>query len=252
MDLKAKNILLVRGLAREERHWGQFPAILKEKLPGLNLHFLELPGVGKKANNEAHSHISDYTNELRREWLELKEKHEGPWGIIAISMGGMIALDWVDRFPYDFKKIILINTSAANLSSPLRRLQPEVFNHFLKIIKTRNAKQRETEILKMICNHDPEAHIEEWTHLAQKHPYKEINVIKQLGAAFSFKAPKALNLPGLVLSSTQDRMVHYSCSKKIAKRYNWPIQLHKTAGHDLTTDDPKWVITEIKQDYENS
>ena len=246
------NYLLLRGLGRQAAHWGEFKTLLEEQDFSNKVIALDLPGFGEQNTEDSPKTIKSITNFVRLNFLKQITSKDNEWTIVGFSLGGMVALDWVDRFPYDFKKIILINTSAANLSSPLRRLQPEVFNHFLKIIKTRNAKQRETEILKMICNHDPEAHIEEWTHLAQKHPYKEINVIKQLGAAFSFKAPKALNLPGLVLSSTQDRMVPYSCSKKIAKRYNWPIQLHKTAGHDLTTDDPKWVITEIKQDYENS
>lgn len=246
------NYLLLRGLGRQAAHWGEFKTLLEEQEFSEKVIALDLPGFGNQNTEDSPKTIKSITNYVRLNFLKEISSKDNSWTIIGFSLGGMVALDWVNRFPHDFKKVIVINTSAANLSLPLRRLRPEVFNHFLKIIKTRNTKQRETEILKMICNHDPMAHVEEWTHLAQKYPYKEINVIKQLAAALNFRAPKKLNLPGLVLSSTQDRMVHFSCSKKIAKRFNWPIQLHKTAGHDLTTDDPKWVITEIKQNYVNS
>ncbi|MCH2534548.1 MAG: alpha/beta hydrolase [Bdellovibrionales bacterium] len=246
------NYLLLRGLGRQAAHWGEFKSLLEEQEFSDKVVALDLPGFGEQNTEDSPTRIKAITNFIRLNFLKQISSEDKAWTIIGFSLGGMVALDWVNRFPHDFKKIIIINSSAANLSPPWMRLRAEVFKHFLKIIKTRNTKQRETEILKMICNHDPEAYVEEWTHLAQKHPYKEINVIKQLGAALSFTAPKTLNISGLVLSSTQDRMVHYSCSKKLSKRFNWPIQLHKSAGHDLTTDDPKWVITEIKQDNENS
>ena len=38
------NWLLLRGLAREQRHWEDFPAILERTLPGTRVHRLDLPG----------------------------------------------------------------------------------------------------------------------------------------------------------------------------------------------------------------
>lgn len=247
MDLKAKNILLVRGLAREERHWGQFPAILKEKLPGLNLHFLELPGVGKKANNEAHSHISDYTNELRREWLELKEKHEGPWGIIAISMGGMIALDWVDRFKNDMSALILINSSAGNISPPHHRFSPKAMGMVLKLFFREDYEEREEAILKLTTNLitiDQDL-IKRHASYSAESPIKRASFLKQMYAASRFNVPEEITIPLLVLAAKGDRLASYKCSKAIARRFDQKLHLHKDAGHDLPLDDPEWVSDNI-------
>lgn len=244
------NYLLLRGLGRQSGHWGEFKTQLQNEKFCDKVLALDLPGFGLKNTEDSPVNLRSITDNVRLDYLKNIKSSDGPWTILGFSLGGMVALDWVHRFPYDFKKIILINSSTANLCPPWKRLKLEAYTHFLKIIKSTNPKQREKEILKMICNHDPGAFVDEWVRLAKKHPYKESNVIKQLVSAISFRSADQIEIPGLVLTSKNDRMVHYECSKKIANHYNWPLKIHKTAGHDLTNDDPAWTITEIRQDFE--
>ena len=39
--------VLLRGLTREQRHWGGFPKLLAEQLPGAHIVALDLPGNGR-------------------------------------------------------------------------------------------------------------------------------------------------------------------------------------------------------------
>jgi pimeloyl-[acyl-carrier protein] methyl ester esterase len=50
-----------------------------------------------------------------------------------------------------------------------------------------------------------------------------------------------------VLASPQDRMVSVNCSRAIAEKWQAPIVEHPTAGHDLSADDPKWLVSEISK-----
>lgn len=252
MDLRPQNLLLLRGLAREERHWGEFPQLLKERIPGLNLHFLELPGVGKKANHSAYGSIAEYTNELREEWITLKEKHSGPWGIIAISMGGMIAMDWANRFQEDMKTLILINSSAGNLSPPHHRFSPMAMGMVLKLFFREDYEEREEAILKLTTNLLPinQEIIKKYASYSADSPIKRASFIKQMYAASRFQVPKRLTIPLLLLASKGDRLASYKCSKAISKQLDRKLHLHDKAGHDLPLDDPKWVIDHIQQFFD--
>lgn len=243
------NYLLIRGLGRQSGHWSHFKTQLEQQEFSQKVLALDLPGFGTKNTEDSPLSISAITDFVRHEYLKNITAKDGDWTLVGFSLGGMVALDWVDRYSFDFKKIILINTSTANLSPPWKRLKFETYKHFLKMLKTTSQKQRETEILRIICNHSPDSHIEEWTRLAKKYPYKESNVVKQLLAAISFRSANKIKVDGLVLTSKKDRMVSYSCSKKIANHYKWPLKVHPTAGHDLTMDDSEWVVEEIKNNY---
>lgn len=252
MDVKPKNLLLLRGLAREERHWGVFPKLLEEKLPGVKCHFLELPGVGKKVNRDAHSQISQYTNELREEWISLKEEHPGPWAIVAISMGGMIAMDWANRFPLDMKALILINSSAGNISPPHHRFSPSAMGMVLKLFFREDYEEREEAILKLTTNllHVDREIIKKYASYSSESPLKRASFLKQMYAASKFEVPQSLDIPLLLLAAKGDRLASYKCSKAISKRLETKLHLHDRAGHDLPLDDPHWVVDHIENFFE--
>ncbi len=248
MDIRPQNLLLLRGLAREERHWGPFPKMLEQRIKGIKTHFLELPGVGKKVNHDAYTSISDYTNELREEWIYLKEDFSGPWAIVAISMGGMIAMDWANRFPEDMKALVLINSSAGNLSPPHHRFSPSAMKMLLKLFFREDYEEREEAILKLTTNLlkvDKEI-IAEYASYSSESPLKRASFLKQMYAASRFEVPQSLKAPLLLLAAKKDRLASFKCSKAIGKRLNTKLYLHKEAGHDLPLDDAPWVIDHIQ------
>lgn len=249
MGVEPRNWLLLRGLAREERHWGAFPQMLEEQAPPLKTHFLELPGVGKKANQEAFANIEDYTNQLRDEWLELKKENEGGWGVMAISMGGMIGMDWCKRFPHDMEALILINSSAGNLSPPHHRFSPKATGTVLKLFFREDYEEREEAILSLTTNMLKITNdiIKKNAEFSKDSPISRASFLKQMFAASRFKVPNDLKARLLILAAKKDRLASYKCSQAIARHFNEKIYLHKEAGHDLPLDDPQWIIDHIKK-----
>ena len=53
MDVMPKKWIFLRGLARETRHWGDFPKLFEESFPETEVNVLEIPGVGKKFDQDA-------------------------------------------------------------------------------------------------------------------------------------------------------------------------------------------------------
>lgn len=249
MEIKPKNWLMLRGLAREERHWGAFPHMVKEQFPQTKVHFLELPGVGKKANQNAFSQIKDYTNQLREEWLALKDENQDPWGILAISMGGMIAMDWCDRFPHDMQAMVLVNSSAGNLSLPHHRFSPLAFGTVLKLFFREDYEEREKAILDLTTNifRPDQELIKKNASYSADTPIKRASFLRQMAAASRFKIPKELSQEMLILAAKKDRLASYKCSQAIAKHFNRKISYHDQAGHDLPLDDPQWIIDRMKE-----
>ena len=118
--MKELHWVLLRGLARETRHWGNFPKRLKKHYQGVTL--LELPGIGRRSHEEAPTKIDDYVEVLREEYLKIK--YPGPKALCAISMGGMIAQVWLSKYPKDFESTIIINSSGGKLSPFFHRITP--------------------------------------------------------------------------------------------------------------------------------
>src|SRR5438552_440235 len=93
--------LLLRGLAREQRHWGRFRPELSARLPpGAEIHCLDLPGTGTEHLRGSPANIAAIAEDVRERWLGLRG--EGPWGLLAVSLGGMVAMEWCAAHPADF------------------------------------------------------------------------------------------------------------------------------------------------------
>ena len=120
--VKPARWLLLRGLAREQRHWGAFRAALASQ--GAEVQCLDLPGAGTENDRKSPASIRGITEDLRERWR--RTPREGAWGLCAVSLGGMVAMDWCGRHPDDFDALVLVNTSAANLSVPWRRMNLRV------------------------------------------------------------------------------------------------------------------------------
>ncbi len=242
------NWLLLRGLVREARHWGDFPARFESLLPGTRTHTLDLPGVGTECRRAVPLQIAAMTDDVRRRLLELAARRErGPWGILAVSLGGMVALDWMARYPEDFARGVVINTSAADLSRPWERFGWRQYPTVLRCF-TSKGEAREQAILSMTSNRvDAHAALpQRWARYLDDAPVSPVTALRQLFAAATSRVPPRLTVPTLVLASRADRLVSAVCSERIAQKLQLPLRVHERAGHDLPLDAPEWVADQVR------
>lgn len=241
------NWVLIRGLSRETRHWAQFPEKLKAYYPNSTIKVLELPGVGTKYHQKSETSIEGFARALRPDFLKLKEENPGDYGIIAVSMGGMIAMNWVDLYPEDFKALITVNSSAGNLSGPLDRMSPKAITKILQLFFRNNLEEREKVILELTTNMTKITSelVQKWASFGEQYPLKREVFLKQIYAASRFVVPNEIKIPFLILASEQDQLSLPKCSKILAKHFGLDPILHPSAGHDLPLDDPEWMAKNI-------
>ena len=258
MDMNHRNqFILLRGLARESRHWGRFGDQLSQAMgPGTLVESIDLPGTGRYSEMRSPLSISDITEFVRAKYLELRsrqrDKGEEPaprTHLVAISLGGMVASDWIERWREDFSSCVLINSSFRGLSSVRERLRTEAYWHIFNAARSSDVRDREAHILRMVSNRpDVRAQVlEEWTAIQLSRPVRIENVIRQLTAAARYVTAATMpSVPTLILASANDRMVDPSCSRAIAAHWQTECEMHPTAGHELVLDEPEWVIDRLR------
>ena len=250
------HFVLLRGLARESRHWGDFVEKLEREAGSeIRVDAIDLPGTGKFSEMKSPLTISQMAEFARSKFLEIRENARragvqptNQCFLVAVSLGGMVAAKWLERWPNDFKGVILINSSFRGLSPVYKRLKPMALTSLARTIGSPSAFDQELHVLKLVSNRAEiyEATAKEWATLAHERPVSLENFARQLLAASLFTSPlKQLPIPGLVLNSRMDRMVDPSCSRAIAEKWNLPLIEHPTAGHDLPLDDADWTIKQI-------
>lgn len=236
--------VLLRGLAREAGHWGDFPQRLRARVPaGDSVVALDLPGNGELWRERSPVHVRDMVQAARKQ-LELP----GTYVLVAISLGGMVAIEWARQHPEELAGCILINSSFADVSPFWRRLRPRAALTLLGLLRPGlTASDRERRVLALTSNR-PVAPIVQWlwSRCAELRPVSRANFLRQLLAALRFRAgaePPAV--PMLVVASARDRLASVECSRALARRWSLPLQLHAHAGHDLPLDDPEWLLRRL-------
>ena len=245
------NWLLLRGLAREQRHWGRFPETLAAKLAvgpeGGSVHCLDLPGMGTEHARPGRGTIDAIVEDLRRRWRPLAEQHLGPWCVAGISLGGMAALRWVGDHPSDFSSLVVVNSSAGDLSPPWHRMTPRVLPEVMRALLERDPVARERRILSATTRmkNDLDSIAFAWARFQIDRPITRFAVLLQLLAAMRFRAPRSLAVPTLIIAGLRDPFTNPSCARRLAERFEARLETHPSAGHDLSTDDPDWLAERI-------
>jgi pimeloyl-ACP methyl ester carboxylesterase len=174
---------------------------------------------------------------------------DAPSWLLGMSLGGMIAQEWLRAFPQQVAGAVLVNTSAGGLAPPWRRVRPAAVWQIAAAMATTDPLARERRIHALTSNHPERADevVPAWAALAQRHPVRRASVLRQLLAATRFRPAIAPpSSPTLVLTSQRDRLVHPDCSRALAARLHATLHEHSTAGHDLPLDDPDWVVDRIR------
>lgn len=239
--------LLLRGLARDRRHWGRFPSMLREAL-GETVHALDLPG-----NGERHREPSPTSIAAMREDCRARLAAAGiatPVNLVAISLGAMVAAEWSIARPAEVGAAVLINTSLPPHAGLHERLRPGAYPTLLRLLLCPSSPARaESAVLALtseLRRNDREL-LAQWSAWHAQHPPSRINIARQLLAARRLRLGEApRSVPVLVLASARDRLVAPRCSQRIARAWQCPLAIHPEAGHDLPLDDPEWVIEQIR------
>ena len=240
--------VLLRGLVRQQKHWERFPQVFAEAFPKARVHTLDLPGNGVLCDRPSPLSVRQMM-EVGRAQLAARGV-SGPIHLLAISLGGMVAIEWMHRHWQEVASGVIINSSLRDAGSLFERLQPANYPAILKtMLLQRDPLSREQLILDISSNLYPHkgelAH--KWAGYASTHPTSLKNAARQLLAAARYRAPKRRpHDQVLLLNSARDRLVNPVCSQRMAQRWHWPLLTHPRAGHDLPLDDGAWIIQRIQ------
>lgn len=236
--------ILLRGLAREKLHSDLFIQKLQKADPESEVIGIDLPGAGEY--NRLSSPLS-MTGIAEFIHSHLPKDRTKKRNLVAISLGGMAAMELVRIHPTSVDTVTLINSSFKNLNALFERLQPEAVWRILRAAIAPTIESREEEVLKMVSNSANRTQmVVKWSEIARTRPVSPGNFVKQLIAAATYDLPSQKpEVPIFLLTSDGDRMVSSACSKKLAEHWQLPLAIHPTAGHELYIDDPEWVIEKL-------
>jgi len=243
-----QNWLLLRGLARESGHWGDFIPLLQATFPDANVTMLDLPGTGCFNKENSPRTVKSIAEAVRRQALD-KGYLQRPATILAISLGAMVAWEWMRNYPDDICGASLINTSFADLSPFYHRLRWQSYGKFAVLVMKRDVRNRETAILQLVSNRrDQDERISQaWKKIQNQRPISLKNSFRQIIAAASYRpGDQKPKQPILLLNSTGDRLVAPICSETIHKKWQLELRRHPWGGHDLALDDEAWVALQLK------
>ena len=238
--------VLLRGLMRDQRHWGDFPAIFGAAMPGAQIVTPDFPGNGARHREASPTRVADMV-EACRAGLRARG-HAGPYSLLALSLGAMVAVEWSARYPGEIVRCVLINTSMQPFSPFYRRLRWQNYAAIAGMLLRGGAARQEALVLRLTSKRHAGDHdlLRRWIGFQQSHAVTRANAINQLLAAARYRAPAARPAPPLlVLCSRADRLVDARCSAKLARAWQAPCLQHPDAGHDLPLDDGAWVAQAV-------
>lgn len=240
--------IFLRGLTREARHWGDFPALFSSIVSGAQVHMPDLPGNGRLNKLHSPGQVDMLVEDCRRRLTG--EGRQPPFFLLGLSMGGMAASRWAQRYPEEVRGCVLINMSARRLSPFHQRLQWKSYLSLLLLaLRRHDATHSERLVWKLTSNRWPmdAVVLDEWVRWRRENPVSVGNALRQLLAARRFTLSGAAPaVPVLVLASGGDRLVSNTCSRRLASAWSADFRMHASAGHDLPLDDGLWTATEVE------
>lgn len=243
--------VLLRGLTRECGHWGAFAGQLAERVAPARIVALDLPGNGALHRQPSPMRVEEMVQSCRSQ-LRVRAI-DGPYHLLAMSLGAMVAVAWADAHPAELAGCVLINTSLRGVSPFYRRLQAANYPALLGLLATTDVRAREATILRLTSGAPNTAVLDDWVALRQARRVSWLNTLRQLIAAARFRAPpRPPDVPMLILSSQADALVDPRCSEELAARWNLPLAQHPAGGHDLPLDDGPWVASRIRDWLDNA
>lgn len=244
--------ILLRGLARETAHWGDFGDRLARALPQDRVLALDLPGHGELHRQASPASVPGMAQACR---AALAARGVAPpYHLLALSLGAMVATQWAREAPAEVAGCVLVNTSLRPFSPFYQRLRPRNYGALLRLLLRLllaggSAQAVERTVLRMTSRRTDggvDDVVRQWAAVRTQRPVPAGNTLRQLLAAVRYYAPASAPVPRmLLLASRQDGLVDCACSHAIAAAWGVPLVLHPWAGHDLPLDDPAWVVEQV-------
>jgi pimeloyl-[acyl-carrier protein] methyl ester esterase len=241
--------VLLRGLARESGHWGDFKALLQNAFPNAVMSAVDLPGTGRFNQQRCPRTLEAITDEVRKHLLD-QAIPEKPVTLLALSLGGMVAWNWLQRYPDEIGGAVLINTSLKGLNPFYERLRWQIYGKFITLLFEKNIDKREAAIVSLVCNRKDQrqAIARQWAEIQRQRPMRLGNAFNQVVAAATYQPlMKKPGQPVLLLNSKGDRLVAPACSETMQQNWGIPLKTHPWAGHDLPADDGAWVVQQLTE-----
>ena len=239
-------VILIRGLFREKRHWGDFPDMLANQGAIGKVLCVEIPGNGELHKLKTPASVNGMVEAIRQQLAG-----EQSYVLVGLSMGGMIALQWAKNHPQEVQTVICINSSNAAFSAFYERLRPEKYLSIITALLQKPAK-RELNIMKLVSNH-PVQHqkLENWIRYAQQFPTSPLNFVRQLWAAGRFKMENAPHCKLLFITSENDQLVNSKSQSAMARQWHAMEIINQVDGHDIALDNPEWLCQAITRYLDN-
>ena len=239
--------VLLRGLSRESRHWGEFTALLQAEVGAAPVVALDLPGNGRLNAKTSPASVPEMATMCR---AALRDRGMAPpYHLFAMSLGAMVALAWANEHPGELQGCVLINTSLRTFSPWYQRLRPRNYRAVLGMALSRDPAANERTVLEITTRHpavDTATLLAQWERWRRENPVSRANALRQLWAAARFSTPQAApQVPLLLLVSAADGLVDPRCSQRLAQAWHAELRSHPTAGHDLPLDDGAWVAQQV-------
>lgn len=239
--------IFLRGLMRESRHWGDFPALFRQWLHPDNIVLADLPGNGGLHRMASPSRVEHMVDHYRS--VVTGMGITPPYRLLGLSMGAMIAVSWAHRFPSEVDACVLLNTSLRPFSPFYHRLNWRNYPALCRLLWSPDSGERERLILRLTSARPELRHriAGSWIAYQRQYPVSRRNGVLQLTAAARFWAPaNRPDVPVLVLASKGDRLVNPHCSMRLAQEWKTDLAIHPDAGHDLPLDDGPWVAQQVQ------
>ena len=240
--------VLLRGLTREQGHWGRFPAELAAALadtlpdtrPGT------LPGAGVLHNQPCPWQVAAMVDACQRQLAA--QGAVPPYHLLGLSLGGMVAAAWSRACPQEVASLVLVNTSLRPYSPLQRRLRAALWPRLLRLLASQDRPAIKRAVLQL-TSRQPERHhpvLSDWLAIHQARPVRAATALRQLlaGARYRWVGPPPA-MPVLVVCSASDGLVDPACSQRIAQAWQAELASHPTAGHDLALDDGPWLAARV-------
>jgi pimeloyl-ACP methyl ester carboxylesterase len=248
-------LVLLRGLMRDSRHWNGFDQRLSQQ--AVNVISVDLPGNGVLVNQVSPGKMQDYCDAVWQQIDAALLKQGTPPSqvnlvLVGLSMGGMLALTMAAQRRSRVQQVVLINSSAANLSPWYYRFQcwglmMSLAHALLSVVPghhqggTDRGHWLEATVLDFTSRHLGQniEVINAWSVLRLQSHTSFINGLRQLYASARFHSPVLQGTCVSVIVANQDRLANPKCSEQLALFYQ--TQLHKIddCGHDASLDQPQ-------------
>ncbi len=242
-------ILLLRGINSDSRYWLDFPNEFDEDIKIL---IVDLPGTGKNLESKTPLSISEHVKFLRN---QINPDHlSRGMHIIGLSLGGMIAIQWLSMFPNEIKSVTAMSSTGGKFFSSITRINP--INWFkltfsMTVDKIFRTNFFPKNLVSVVTNIPKDSSRNNWiltkfTSLGNESRVPMFSTLRQIIAASRW-SPDFSNSPKLgnrvlLLKAQHDRFIPPKAVNRLHNMIPNSVLHEISSGHQISLSHPVEVI----------